>query len=338
MRLSSFFLRAFRWLTWIGAFLLLLACIVPYVRIAGFAFLSLTVPLLVILNILAFLFWLFLKRSILWHVLAALVIGYISLGTFVQIRDDEGPSSLVVGLKVMSYNVQGFNEFEPLKRKHVGQDIIEFIQDEAPDIICFQEYGRSWYKKLKNYPYMSQTPYGKDRVIQAIFSNYPIVGEGSLDFPNSTNNAIYADILYKGDTLRVYNVHLESLNIRPNNLKREASGKLFGRLQNSFSKQHVQAELLRQHAKGSPYRNIFCTDMNNNQFSYTYKTIKGPMTDTFSEKGQGYGRTIDFWRFPLRIDFILVDPAFKVLEHSNYNIGLSDHEPVMATLGVAHKE
>jgi vancomycin resistance protein VanJ len=333
MGISSFLQRTFKGLTWIMALLLLLACIVPYVPLAAFAFLSLMVPLLAILNAVALLFWLIVKRKLLWHVLAALVIGYVGLGTFVRFGDGNA-SPGVDGLKVMSYNVQGFFDHDPDGRPNVSQDIALFISEQDPGIICFQEYSNIIRRQLPQYPYISQTPFGNDRVNQAIFSKYPIVGEASLDLPHSTNNAIYADIVYQGDTLRVYNVHLESLNIRPNNLKQEASRKLFGRLQNSFSKQHAQAELLREHAEASPYRNIFCTDMNNNQFSYTYKTLKGPMTDTFSEKGQGYGRTIDFWRFPLRIDFILVDAWFQVGGHSNYAIGLSDHEPVMATLGV----
>jgi endonuclease/exonuclease/phosphatase family metal-dependent hydrolase len=62
------------------------------------------------------------------------------------------------------------------------------------------------------------------------------------------------------------------------------------------------------------------------------------MLDSFSEMGNGYGRTIDFWRFPLRIDFIMVDPSFEVLDHHNYSIDLSDHEPIMATLGFGQNE
>lgn len=333
MGISPFFPKAFKSFTWVLALLLLLACIVPYVRIPAFAFLSLTVPLLVILNVISFLLWLLFKRNVLWHVLVALVLGYASLGSFVRFHNADAPQ-MPDGLKVMSYNVQGFFNQDDDRRLHVCQEISLFVTEQDPDIICFQEYSRIIKKRLSVYPFVSHTDYSREKSDQGIYSKYPIIAEGSLGFPNTGNSAIYADILFKGDTLRVYNVHLESLKVRPGNLKREQSTKLFGRLEDSFAKQYIQAELLREHAERSPYPNIFCTDLNNNQFSYTYKTIKGRMTDTFSEKGYGYGRTIDFWRFPLRIDFILVDPSIQVQEHRNYTIGLSDHEPIMATLDI----
>jgi endonuclease/exonuclease/phosphatase family metal-dependent hydrolase len=34
----------------------------------------------------------------------------------------------------------------------------------------------------------------------------------------------------------------------------------------------------------------------------------------------------------LRIDFILADKKFRINEHKNFNIELSDHEPVSARL------
>jgi endonuclease/exonuclease/phosphatase family metal-dependent hydrolase len=327
----------FRWLTWFLAIMLILACIVPYARIPTLAFLSLVVPLLVIINVTFLFLWLLLKRKLLWHSLFALAIGYASLGSFLQFNDQDDAIEKD-GLKVMSFNVQGFNEYEPIQRNNVGDSIVEFIKREDPDIICFQEYSRSWYKKLRKYPYFSQTPYSNGRTVQAIFSKFPIVGEGSMDFHNSTNNTIYADILYSADTLRVYNIHLESLKIRPSSLKREESRKLLGRLRFAFSKQQEQALRVREHADRTTYKTIFCADLNNNQFSYAYKVIKGPMLDSFSEMGNGYGRTIDFWRFPLRIDFIMVDPSFEVLDHHNYSIDLSDHEPIMATLGFGQNE
>jgi len=52
---------------------------------------------------------------------------------------------------------------------------------------------------------------------QAIFSKFPIVKSGSIEFPNTANNAIYADIVKGSDTIRIYNVHLQSLRIAANN-------------------------------------------------------------------------------------------------------------------------
>ena len=46
------------------------------------------------------------------------------------------------------------------------------------------------------------------------------------------------------------------------------------------------------------------------------------------------GKTYDFIKVPLRIDFILADKAFEVKSHKNYDEKLSDHYPVMASFSM----
>ncbi|HKL90260.1 MAG TPA: endonuclease/exonuclease/phosphatase family protein, partial [Allomuricauda sp.] len=238
-------------------------------------------------------------------------------------------------LKVMSYNTWGFNKNGWIKKPGIGDSIVEFITMQNPDIICIQEHNRIRYKQLKKYTYRSETPYSAPRTIQAIFSKYPIVNNGSLDLPGTINNIIYADIVFHKDTIRVYNLHLQSFNIVPsadNFSDGEKSERTYKRLVHTFSKQVEQAEIFRNHFKNSPYTNIVCGDFNNTQFSNVYKIVNEGLQDTFLEKGKGFGRTYDLWKIPLRIDYILADPEFEVLSHQNYDERLSDHYPVMATL------
>ena len=61
-----------------------------------------------------------------------------------------------------------------------------------------------------------------------------------------------------------------------------------------------------------------------------YRAVKGDMTDTFKEAGNGFGRTYNFKFFPMRIDFIFADPAFKVNGFKTYDVEYSDHFPIMA--------
>jgi vancomycin resistance protein VanJ len=317
--------------------LLLLACIVPYTKSASLSFLSLTVPVLVLANFLFFLYWSMAAPKKVWLSFAVLVLGYFSLGSFVQFNSTENYEE--DSLKVMSFNIQGFEGFPRNYDRPIVPEIAEFIQKENPDILCLQEFG---YYGLQNevftkYPY-SFTNYEvgshEKGVLMAIYSKYPIVNKGDIEFPNSLNGASFVDVLYQKDTLRVYNLHLESLKVRPRSLKRERSDRLLGRLRNSFAKQQEQADLIRQHMNGVGHSKIVCADMNNTQYSYAYQELKQDMADTFVEKGNGYGRTINFWKFPLRIDFILTDPNIEVLAHKNYEVSLSDHEPIMAVLQV----
>ncbi|MBQ4915711.1 endonuclease/exonuclease/phosphatase family protein [Maribacter sp. MMG018] len=337
MKRLSFFNRIIYGFNSVVALTLLLACVVPFTTIASLFFLSLAVPLLVVLNIVFLVYWLLFKRRLIWLSLVVLVAGYFILGSFV-VFNGKAENNSEEGLKIMSFNAQQFNAMNSIHATDVGGQIVDFIKEEDPGVICFQEYRGSWGKKFKQYPFISQTPYEEHKSTQSILSKYPIISEGSLNLPNTINNIIYADIVYKEDTIRFYNLHLESLKVRPWNIKREESDKLFKRLRSSFSMQQEQAEILVEHAKGSPYKNIICGDFNNTQYSSVYRTIREGLKDSFEEKGFGYGRTINFWRFPLRIDFVLTDPAFDILMHKNYNVGLSDHEPVMVSLKVGSNE
>ncbi|MEH6513661.1 MAG: endonuclease/exonuclease/phosphatase family protein [Maribacter arcticus] len=323
----------------IFSFCLLLACIIPYTSSASLAFVSLAVPLLVILNILFFLYWLVRKKYYLLLSLSILVYGYLTLGTFIGFNSINKTINNEDSIRVMSFNSLGFRGKEDEWGSTAGDTIVKFIQNERPDIICFQEFD---YKKIRSH-YFEEYPFkyvdfefGPDngRVIQAVYSRYKILEKGILEFPESSNSAIFVDVKYMGDTIRIYNLHLESLNIRPNNIKKERSDKLFVRLRHSFAKQQEQSTIVREHMNKSPYKNIVCGDFNNTQFSNSYFTIKGSLKDSFLEKGRGYGKTINFWKFPFRIDYILVDPFFEVLSHENYGINLSDHEPIMATIKI----
>ena len=212
-----------------------------------------------------------------------------------------------------------------------NDEIADFIVQQDADIVCFQEFSRTIDKKLKQYQFNYQTPFQIGRIKQAIYSKYKILGTGSINFPNSGNNAIYVDILIKKDTHRIYNLHLQSLVVRPGSFKREQPQRLFKRLSITVQKQQEQAKLVIEHSRSVNYKKIICGDFNNTQFSSVYKTIKGEMNDTFLEKGSGFGSTYNFKFLPYRIDFILADPEINIKSHRNFDVRLSDHTPVMAS-------
>ncbi|THV60344.1 endonuclease [Flagellimonas alvinocaridis] len=319
------------------AFFLLITCLSSYLNfqiIPIFSALSLFVPFLFILNFLFMIYWVFKRKRKLFLSLLALVIGYLGFGPFYKMGD-ETKKAQSNDLTIMSYNVWGFNKNEWIKEPNIGNKIISFIKKEDPDIVCIQEHSRIRYKQLSQYPYRSETPQLSPRTIQAIFSKYPIIGNGSLELPNTVNNIIYADILLGKDTVRVYNLHLQSFSIVPKAetlSNGEESEKNYKRLVSTFAKQLEQAKFFAEHIEKSPYTNIVCGDFNNTQFSNVYKIVKGDMQDTFLEKGDGFGRTYNLLGFPLRIDYIFAEPKVEIVSHKNFDEKLSDHYPVMATL------
>lgn len=321
----------------IAALFLLGAFLVPHISSEQFsflAFLSLAVPFLVGVNGLFFLYWLLRRKRQFLLSLIILVFGYFALGTFVKFGFSEEPV-LAEDLSVMSYNVRGFNKYEELDNRFVFEDIKAFVEQEQPDIICFQEpgYGRK-REYLKDYPYHElQYIYMNKKVLLGIFSKYPIIKADFICFPESSNNAAYADILYRKDTIRIYNAHLQSLGVTPGTgvISNQRSDRLFKKISKKFSIQQQQARMVKANMDACSYKQILCGDFNNTQFSNAYKTIKGGKQDTFIEKGIGYGRTLDFHKVPVRIDFILADPIFEVKSHKNYDVKYSDHYPIMAS-------
>lgn len=131
-------------------------------------------------------------------------------------------------------------------------------------------------------------------------------------------------------------MHLESMHIntKVESLRKETSEKLLKRVGTTFKMQQSQAEMILEHQKQCHYKVIICGDFNNTAFSYVYRTIKGDLNDTFDEAGNGFGRSYDFRFFPIRIDFILADKAFKVNGFKNYDEHYSDHFPIMATVSL----
>lgn len=314
--------------------LLLIACGGPILNIAIFpslAFLSLGVPILAIVHVLFLGYWLLKSKKLFILSFFTLIIGYFFLDSFVRINLTS-ESIQENELSIMSFNIQEFLRYSTWYNPAVESEIIEFVKANDPDIVCFQEFDKRGDSKFEFYPFKYLTPWTRsDKSIQAIYSKYPIISNGSLDFPNTFNNAIYVDVLVKKDTLRVYNLHLQSLNVRPGSIKRESPSKLHRRLGNTFIQQRHQADLVEQHSKDINHRKIICGDFNNSQFSNVYYHIKQDMKDTFMEKGFGLGTTYIFKFLPFRIDYILVDPEIEIKSHKNFDVRMSDHSPVMAS-------
>jgi endonuclease/exonuclease/phosphatase family metal-dependent hydrolase len=246
---------------------------------------------------------------------------------------------------VMSYNVRLFNVFKWLSRDDVPEEILTFINEKNPDILCIQEYSNSADIDLKVYSHKYILMEGNQiKTAQAIFSKFPIIDQGNIVFPNSNNNVVYADIKKGKDIVRVYNIHLQSIKISPDvseidenieTINQGKSQKLFNRISKAFKQQQQQAEIIKEHKKDCPYPIIICGDMNNSAFSYVYRNIKGSLNDTFEEAGVGFGATYKFRHYPARIDYIFTDNRMRVKKFESFSdFENSDHYPIMAKLSM----
>jgi endonuclease/exonuclease/phosphatase family metal-dependent hydrolase len=106
------------------------------------------------------------------------------------------------------------------------------------------------------------------------------------------------------------------------------------RLRNAYIKRAYQAEMLNKKIKESPFPVIVCGDFNDVPNSYSYFTVKGDLQDAFLKKGSGIGRTFRSISPTLRIDYILADKKFKVIQFSKLKVPYSDHYPIVADFDI----
>jgi endonuclease/exonuclease/phosphatase family metal-dependent hydrolase len=323
------------------------AYLLPFLAPKAFPLLSvltLFMPLFFELNGLFFFYWAiqFKKRMILSGLV--LLMGITFINKFYKFSTKEYPEN-EKDFTVMSYNVRLFNVFRWLDRENVPTEILAFINDKNPDILCIQEYSSSANIDLKVYPHKYIFMGGNQiKTGQAIFSKFPIIDEGNIVFPNSSNNVIFVDIKRGKDIIRVYNMHLQSIKISPDvneinenidAINQSKSQKLYSRISKAFKQQQQQAEMFKDHKKDCVYPVIICGDMNNSAFSYVYRNIKGKLKDCFEEAGKGFGATYKFRYYPARIDYIFADEKMKVKKFENFpEFVNSDHYPIMTKLAL----
>lgn len=335
-----------------------------------FAFLGLIYPYILAVNIAMILFWLAFRKKEFFISLIAIITGWNILTSVVQpnfkfLKKNEIKEAYTRRfrkdnkvIKVLTYNVRAFNIYNWAKHKDARDSIFRFIRQEDPDIICFQEYytqekglfaASRLYKSLKSTPYRhvyytitdnKNSSYG-----MATFSSYPIVGKGIIQFENTFNIAIYTDINFNGDTLRIFNNHLQSihlnsrnyifldsLRLRYNEQQLDEIMDISHRLKDAFVKRSQQADMISEKISVSPYPVIICGDFNDTPVSYTYKKIKTGLSDSFIEAGSGIGNTYSGITPALRIDYILHHPGMTALCTERVRLRLSDHYPLITYL------
>lgn len=313
----------------------------PYVGLFPFL-----IPFVLIFNaILFFVLVLSLKKISLFP-LFVLILGYKFFLITFQINPKKEAAE---GLKVLTYNVHLFN----YKKEQVGQtdpNIFSWLAEHPADVKVIQEFyqdhtvqGRNALKILSNsgkleYTYHLVEGNPKKRSYgMAIFSKYPIINDGVVFDNGSNNGAIFADIRVGGDSLRIYNVHLESMAIQTDSLNnyeeaKQIYRKTLGKLHRGSLKHAEQLNILIEHIINSPYPVILMGDLNEIPYSYTYFRLNERLENAFELAGRGFGFTYNRVLFFLRIDHIFSTPSLvPIYFNTHREVDYSDHFPVSAT-------
>lgn len=347
MKKLSIFNKLIFILNIVVAILTFLAYLLPFLAPTFFPLLSvltLILPLFLVLNALFFIYWLIqFKRQMLFSGVV-LLLGITFITKFYKFSSIDLPHQ-EQDFVVMSYNVRLFNLFNWMPSAAVSTEIKTFINKHNPDILCIQEYSENADVNFRIYKHRYIYMQGnKIKSGQAIFSKYKIVNSGNLDLPNSDSAVIFIDVLKGKDTLRIYNMHLQSVKITPDVneieenvevINQNKSKHIFKRISLAFTKQQLQSEIIKNHKASCTHPIIICGDMNNSAFSYVYRNVKGNLNDAFEEAGKGFGETYNFKYYPSRIDYILADKRFKVKSFANFSkFKNSDHYPIITRLAL----
>ncbi|MGB3948714.1 MAG: endonuclease/exonuclease/phosphatase family protein [Bacteroidia bacterium] len=340
---------------------LLISYLSPHVSPENFwyvAFFGLAYPFLVLANLLFIVYWFIqFKRRALYSFII-IVVGYSQLTKYVQFNSNSFQYESKKHVKIMSYNVRSFDVYNWNDEKDTRGRIFNLLNDETPDILCIQDFytrtSDSIHNNLdtlltivdaKNY-HVEYTKAKRTGVWgNATFTKFPIVAKGQIVFDNSNNTCIYTDMIIQGDTVRVYNVHLQSIHLssvdykfvddilnNKNTEELENSKNIIRRLKRAFVKRSSQSDLVAEHIQHSPYSVIVCGDFNDPPASYSYNTIAQNLKDAFVESGVGFGKTY-IGKFPsFRIDYILHSDKYKSYNFKTIRQKLSDHFPLTCYL------
>jgi endonuclease/exonuclease/phosphatase family metal-dependent hydrolase len=336
-----------------------------------FSVLGLGFPVLLILTFAFLIFWLIFRSK--WAVLSALVLllGLTNIRVFMGLHFATSfkPEKNKNAIRVLTWNVHWFDEHNRKlrERKDYRKKMIAFIKEQNADILCFQEFlelGKSFTTSNTNaivqlnYPYYyrvidyGSASGGRFQAGVAIFSRFPIVDTQRVRFPDSAKvraaeSLIGVDVLVNGKKIRVFSTHLQSVLFQKNDYRNieiiksaddsmvTASRSILKKLRNGYASRGFQADLVRNKLDSCPYPEIICGDFNDVPNSYTYFRIKGNRQDVFVRKGSGIGRSFTAVSPTLRIDYILADKRFDVLQYNRFLVPYSDHYPVVADLKLA---
>jgi len=312
------------------------------------SFFGLAYPVILVVNIGFFLFWVLVRPRFSWFSLLAILIGWGFIAKFIQLR---GKSMESADIKVLSYNVQFFSGNGEDSMKETSDEILAFLKDQRSDIICLQEVrlrqneifnlgeAVAGLDFINHYQFArSSTTYGS-----VTMTRYPIVNMGEIRFDNSRNITIYTDVLIGKDTVRIFNVHLQSYNLDPERYSIISSGideeedlkevrEIGSRFKKGIRLRAEQVETLREYIEKSPYHTIICGDLNDTPVSYSYRQIKRGMKDSFVTSGKGLGFTYT-GKFPyFRIDYIFHSTGFESYNFDTHDFRHSDHLPVSCSL------
>lgn len=345
---------------------LLFSYLAPFINPSKFmlpALFGLAYPYLLILNVIFIGIWLIrLDKAIVISV-AVVFLGWYHLANLLPLngKGKEIPENVVESrsFKVLSYNIRGFDRYNWSKDPDARGGIFEYLRSEEPDIVCFQEFYissggqepsiRSIKKEMPFVPhraiYFTGSAGTKSGAGIATYSAFPILKRSRIPFNDTRNAAMYTDHLLFGDTLRVFNIHLQSIMLKGENYAFMDTARLAynpetmqgirsigSRLKTAFILRSEQATMIANYIKDSPHPVVVMGDFNDTPQSFAYRKIRKGLKDAYRKAGHGFGNTYAGELPSFRIDHIMVQEPLLPYRFTRDKNDFSDHFPISTWL------
>lgn len=332
--------------------------------------LTLAFPYFLLLLVIFILFWWFVKPG--WSLISIIVI-ILAINSVKQIIPFHLSKDFSLKIqpgtfRVMSWNVELLNILSHKTHPERRQEMFDLINYYNPDIACFQEVVAGSKKesinyfpdiinalKFNDYLYSYQLRFDFDANHHfgiLVLSKFPMVRKQTMvNNPDDYNSTFqFVDLEIGKDTVRVFNLHLQSLKFSEENLKyldkgskkaREnlkESKNIIAKIKTGIIKRASQAAFIKDEMNHSPYPLIACGDFNDVPLSYAYETVGKNLQNAFVEKGSGISRTFTGISPTLRIDNIFTSPSFTITQYTRVKKVLSDHFPIIADMKLNTKD
>lgn len=311
-------------------------------------------PFALIVNLLFVPIWIFVRWQRLWIPVAALVLAYVPIRTFIPINffsEKELPED---GICVVSYNVCGFGG--NYKYEQAVDTVAGYLRRINANIVCIQEdhggKGGDGFEKMKElYPYNDTIHFSNDVIFNSIgiHTRYPIIRKERLANASRSNGSIAYYLQVDEDTIIVINNHLESTHLTTDERQRyqevlkgeverdSAEAQMLDimrKLASHMADRAIQARTVNEYVEThSQYPILLCGDFNDTPISYARQIVATHLTDCFVSAGCGLGLSFNLKGFNLRIDHMMCSSHFKPIRcFVDNEMDASDHYPVVCWL------
>ncbi|MFQ3575635.1 MAG: endonuclease/exonuclease/phosphatase family protein [Cytophagales bacterium] len=256
-------------------------------------------------------------------------------------------------LNIISFNCSAFNKFKndtlsnQLDKKflnHIKSQDIDFMflqEFHHDDMAQFRVLDSIVNKTTLDYYFISPNKINNQSGFfgMIIFSKYPIVNRSTFTFDslNFFNKFMYVDVKLNNDTVRLLNLHFQSLNYRWNKKLTFKNNLLVGirKMKSGIDANRIQSKKVLDFIDQSPYPIIVAGDFNSFPYGRTYQQFKKTsLENSFEKAGNGFGYSLNIFPYWVRLDHVFFDKNhFNAQTHKVLRgIDNSDHLPIWVQL------